>query len=182
MSPPCHWPEHHGQSISHIFSQAALPFVPAPRETEADATGNVKTLDRQLKTKVFLAVKSGAEGNSNGARWTLPSAIPQEDETLLQTAERAVSEAVGEDLKLWLPSNAPMTLNYRVYNKNMAEDFRGNYFGEKIFFYRLQYDSGDVDEKAMAADDYGWLTREEVVDRITDERGRHQAKFYHYML
>lgn len=161
---------------------AGLPFVPAPRETEADASGNVKTLDRQLKTKVFLAVKSGAEGNRNGPRWTLPSAIPQEDETLLQTAERAVSEAVGEDLQLWLPSNAPMTINYRVYNKNMAEDFRGNYFGEKIFFYRLQYDSGDVDEEAMTADDYGWLTREEVVDRITDERGRHQAKFYHYML
>ena len=93
-----------------------------------------------------------------------------------------MSETVGDELNLWLPSNAPMTINYRVYNKNMAEEFRGNYFGEKIFFYRLQYDSGDVDEKALTAEDYGWLTKEEVVDRITDERGKHQAKFYHYML
>ncbi|KAL7539987.1 hypothetical protein ACHAXR_010655 [Thalassiosira sp. AJA248-18] len=161
---------------------AMLPFTPAPRETEADATGDVKTRDRQLKDRVYLTIKTDAEGNKSGPRWTLPSAIASNDETLLATAERAVSESVGKDLALWCPSNAPMTMNFRVYNKNLPEEVRGNYYGEKIFYYRVQYDNGDVDEKALKADDYAWLTREEVVERVTEERGAHQAKFYHYML
>jgi hypothetical protein len=57
-----------------------------------------------------------------------------------------------------------------------------NYYGEKIFYYRVQYDSGDVDEGALKADDYAWLTREEMTERVEEERGKHQAKFFHYML
>eukprot|EP00573_Skeletonema_grethae_P004185 CAMPEP_0201709326 /NCGR_PEP_ID=MMETSP0578-20130828/58045_1 /ASSEMBLY_ACC=CAM_ASM_000663 /TAXON_ID=267565 /ORGANISM="Skeletonema grethea, Strain CCMP 1804" /LENGTH=366 /DNA_ID=CAMNT_0048198293 /DNA_START=99 /DNA_END=1200 /DNA_ORIENTATION=+ len=163
---------------------AGLPFTPAPRETEADASGDVKTLDRQLKTRVYLTIKSDAEGNLSGPRWTLPSTLAENNESLLAAAERAVSDSVGSDLKLWCPSNAPMAVNMRVYNDKLPESFRENYFGEKIFYYRVQYDNtgGGVDEAAMKADDYAWLTREEVVDRIEKERGKHQAKFFHYML
>ena len=164
---------------------AALPFTPAPRETEADATGNIQTRDRQLKTSVFLGIKTNSEGNKSGPRWTLPSAIPTADETLLQTAQRAVEEVAGKELGLWCPSNAPMTVNFRVYNKNLPEDVRGNYYGEKIFYYRVQHDNGDVNEKTLkkgGVEDWGWLAKEEMVERVTEERGEHQAKFFHYML
>jgi len=163
---------------------AGLPFTPAPRETEADASGDVKTLDRQLKTRLYLTIKSDIEGNLSGSRWTLPSTLAKKDESLLAAAERAVSDSVGSDLKLWCPSNAPMAVNMRVYNDKLPESFRENYFGEKIFYYRVQYDNtgGGVDESAMKADDYAWLTREEIIERIEEERGKHQAKFFHYML
>mmetsp|Transcript_55947 Transcript_55947/g.118965 ORF Transcript_55947/g.118965 Transcript_55947/m.118965 type:complete len:364 (+) Transcript_55947:82-1173(+) len=162
---------------------ANLPFTPAPRETEADATGDVRTRDRQLKTRAYLALRTDAEGNRSGPRWTFPSAVLQQDDTMLETAQRAVSDAVGTDLVLWCPSNAPMTVNFRVYNKNLPEAFRENYYGEKIFYYRVQYDHGDVDEGAVkAGEDYAWLTREEMVERVEGERGKHQAKFFHYML
>lgn len=162
---------------------AGLPFKVAPRETEHDVSGNVKTRDRQLKERVYLTMKTDAEGTKSGPRWTLPSAIAQSDETLLETAQRAVSSSVGKDLVLWCPSNAPMTVNFRVYNKNLPEEFRGNYYGEKILYYRVQYDHGDVDESAVKTEeDYAWLTREEIVDRVGEERGKHQAKFFHYML
>ncbi|KAL3800757.1 hypothetical protein ACHAW5_002471 [Stephanodiscus triporus] len=165
---------------------AGLPFVPAPRETEADATGDVRTRDRRLKTSVYLAVRSDAEGNMSGPRWTLPSAIASADETLLDTAKRAVIEHAGTDMKLWCPGNAPMTVNLRVYNSNLPEEFRGGYYGEKIFYYRVQHDSGDVNADAMiragGVDDWGWLSKEEIVERVEGERGKHQAKFFHYML
>lgn len=103
---------------------AGLPFTPAPRETEADATGFLKTRDRELKTRVYLAIKSDAEGNKSGPRWTLPSAIVRNDETMLQAAQRAVLECAGKDLELWCPGNAPMTVNYRVYGKNLPQDFK----------------------------------------------------------
>ena len=163
---------------------AGLPFTPAPRETEADATGEIHTRNRQLKERCYLALKTGAEGNKSGPRWTLPSAIAQSDETLLQTAERAVSESVGTDLGLWCPSNAPMTVNFREFSPNLPEEFRENYFGEKIYYYRVQWSQGDVDEAAVKknAEDWGWLTREEITERVEKERGKHQAKFFHYML
>jgi large subunit ribosomal protein L46 len=177
-------PEHHIVE-THEEMLAGLPFTPAPRETEHDHSGNVKTLDRRLKTRVYLAVQSDAEGNKTGPRWTLPSVVPKNEETLLQAAQRAVSDAAGDQLTLWCPGNAPMAVNFRVYNKNLPEEFRGNYYGEKIFYYRVQWDSGDVDESACLKNgfkDYAWLTREEIVERVVEERGEHQAKFFHYML
>lgn len=161
---------------------AQLPFTPAPRETEADETGEVKTLERRLKERVFLTVQTDKEGNMSGPRWTFPSAIAKEDETLLSTAQRAVAESIGEDLELYCAGNAPMAVNLRPYNKNLPEEFRENYYGEKIFYYRVQHDDGDVNEEVLSVDDYAWLTREEIVERVGEERGQHQAKFFHYML
>ncbi|KAL3808247.1 hypothetical protein ACHAXA_006523 [Cyclostephanos tholiformis] len=168
---------------------AGLPFTPAPRETEADATGDVRTRNRKLKTSVFLAIRSNVEGNASGPRWTLPSAFAStsDDETLLDTAKRAVVETAGSELKLWCPGNAPMAVNLRVYNNNLPAEFRGDYYGEKVFYYRVQHDSGDVNAETIVrtgggVDDWGWLSKEEIVDRVKGERGKHQAKFFHYML
>ena len=173
---------------------AGLPFTPAPRETAADASGDIRTRDRQLKTSVFLAIRSNAEGNASGPRWTLPSAIVAVDggdgggpETLLEAAKRAVAETAGSGLKLWCPGNAPMAANVRVYNPNLPEEFRGGCYGEKVLYYRVQHDAGDVDaESVMRAgggiDDWGWLSKKEIVERIEGERGGHQAKFFRYML
>ena len=63
----------------------------------------------------------------------------------------------------------------RVANGRFVQNTSGRCFANDD-------DGGDVDEAAMKADDYAWLTREEVVDRIEEERGKHQAKFFHYML
>lgn len=105
---------------------------------------------------------------------------------MLDAAKRAVADSVGEDLKLWCPSNTPMAVNYRVYNsKSLSSDFCENYYGEKIFYFRVQWDSGDVSESALEKNgekEYGWLTRKEIVEKVEGERGVHQAKFFHYML
>jgi hypothetical protein len=78
-----------------------------------------------------------------------------------------------------------MAVNFRKYNHNLAEEFRQDYFGEKIFYYRVQLDTGDVDESVCLKSgmkDYAWLSREEIVERVGGERGEHQAKFFHYIL
>lgn len=203
----------------HIYVYiAGLPFTPAPRETEADKTGNIHTLDRQLKTSVFLAIQSTNEGTlSNIPRWTLPSAIATStDETLLAVAQRAVTNVAGPNLKIWCPGNAPMAVNLRVYNPKLPAEFRENYYGEKIYYYRVQHDSGDMsndvllseslsevasaaaplkkgnkkkeeemvveEKKGNGISDWGWLSKNEIVERVEGERGKHQAKFFHYML
>lgn len=80
-----------------------------------------------------------------------------------------------------------MAVNLRVYNDKLPVEFRGDYYGEKVFYYRVQHDSGDVNADAIArtgggVDDWGWLSKEEIVDKVEGERGKHQAKFFHYML
>lgn len=182
---------------------AGLPFTLAPRETMADRSGNIHTRDRCLKTSVYLAIQSTHERSMSGrSRWTLPSTIATNHETLLQSAQRVVTEFAGPNLKVWCPGNAPMACNLRVYNRNLPEKFRGNYYGERVFYYRVQYDSGDVEEDTILpsslketetkekggekkkgdVDDWGWLSKEEIVTRVEGERGKHQAKFFHYML
>jgi len=206
-------------SSSYMYTIAGLPFTPAPRETEADKSGNIHTIDRQLKTSVFLAIQSTSEGTmSNIPRWTLPSAIAtSDDETLLAVAQRAVLNVAGPNLKIWCPGNAPMAVNLRVYNPKLPAEFRENYYGERIYYYRVQHDSGDVsndvilsessseaasaavvskkgkkkkeeeemvveEKKGNGISDWGWLSKNEIVERVEGERGKHQAKFFHYML
>eukprot|EP00550_Attheya_septentrionalis_P004733 CAMPEP_0198293708 /NCGR_PEP_ID=MMETSP1449-20131203/18513_1 /TAXON_ID=420275 /ORGANISM="Attheya septentrionalis, Strain CCMP2084" /LENGTH=358 /DNA_ID=CAMNT_0043993399 /DNA_START=45 /DNA_END=1118 /DNA_ORIENTATION=- len=144
-----------------LFALLPEGFKPAPRETEADATGDVKTTDRQLKTRIYLAVQDATDG------WSVPTADVNESETLLDAAKRAVSETVGTNLSIYCPSNCPMAVDMKVYDKEKQTE----YFGEKIFFFRVQRDEGDVVEADVKAEDYAWLSREEMTERVKEEKG-----------
>lgn len=149
---------------------AMLPkgFVPAPRETEADASGYTQTTDRKLKTSIYLAVLE------NG-KWQLPTVNLNDEETLLEAAQRAIPEKVGSSLEFWCPSNAPVAVQVVPF----PEEDRGMYYGIKKFTMKLQYDIGAVEDKTV--DDFAWLDRQEVVDRVQDQ-GDDTAKLYRYLL
>lgn len=148
-------------------------YTPAPRETEADKSGNVKTLDRRLKTRVYLAVK-------DNDKWSLPTVDVKDDETLLDATKRAVSDAAGDGLELYCPSNCPMAVHLQVYSEEDQQKF--GTFGTKTFFLRVQYDEGEVNEEDNDGRDFGWLDREEMTERVREEQGEDASKFYHYML
>jgi len=148
-------------------------FTPAPRVTEADLNGDVKTLDRRLKTRVYLAVKD------NGI-WTLPTVTVNGDETLLDATKRAVADAAGDKLELYCPSNCPMAVDLTVYSEE--EQKRTGTYGAKTFFLRVQYDEGQVNEEDNDGREYGWLDRDEMTEHVRDEQGEDASKFYHYML
>lgn len=69
----------------------------------------------------------------------------------------------------------------KVYEGEEKEREVG-YFGEKMFFMMLQWTEGDVNDEKCKVNDYAWLTREEMVERVREERGEDKAKFFHYML
>mmetsp|Transcript_8139 Transcript_8139/g.16545 ORF Transcript_8139/g.16545 Transcript_8139/m.16545 type:complete len:154 (+) Transcript_8139:266-727(+) len=148
-------------------------FKPAPRETEADASGDIKTRDRKLKERIYLTVQGK---DSNGAWAPFPSTYVNEEETILDAAKRAVAHAVGSKLLLYCPSNAPMAVDMYAYKE------KKDHFGIKTFFLKVQWDDGDVDARAMKVDDFGWLARDEVVERIKEQRGEVPSKLYHYLL
>lgn len=174
---------------------ALLPegLVPSPRVTDADTSGNIQTLNRKLKTRVYLSIKPTDEEG-----WTFPTRTLDIDnqETFLEGAKNATKSVVGEDLILRCLSNCPMGIDLTAYsneeretnNNNNNNNNNGNdddqYFGEKVFYMRVQYEDGDVDSTLMdeTMNDWGWLDRDEMEERVALERGEMTGKFFKYML
>jgi large subunit ribosomal protein L46 len=154
----------------------ALPFTPAPRETEADATGDVRTTERKLKTNIYLAVQE-----KNSDLWQLPTTDVKEDETLLDAVRRTIPAQVGPDIEFWCPSNAPWTVQLTPYTEEERKDL--GLYGCKTFFMKVQLDEGSsVSTKHMTVKDFAWLDRGEMVDRVREQQGEEMSKFYYYML
>jgi len=162
------------ETIEDALKLLPKKFKPAPRETEADATGNINTLDRALKQRVYLTVK---ESDESGDSWAFPSTDVREGETLLDAVTRSIKEATGPELEIYTLSNAPMAFDYRLLPTNNTEE---TLKGEKIFYFRITYDGGDVKDPSKCA----WLTKEEIVKNALDKYGKdsHIPKLQHYHL
>jgi large subunit ribosomal protein L46 len=159
---------------------AQLPFAPAPRETLADASGDVRTLQRRLKSKLYLTVQPEPD-----APWQLPTVDVSDQESLLEAAKRAVPALVGDDLEFWCPSNAPWTVDLRAYSdaeKQTSDQDSQSYFGTKTFVIKVQYTLGDVDAATKAVHDFAWLDRHEITERVKQQEGEHASQYYYYML
>lgn len=75
-----------------------------------------------------------------------------------------------------------MVVDMIEYNDDMMKENDG-FFGEKIFYMRVQYDEGEVDvNKMKKMSDWGWLARDEMQERVKVEKGEESALFYKYML
>ena len=166
-------------------------FTPAPRETEADKSGDIQTLDRQLKTRVYLTIdyihnddKGIAKASLNSNGWQLPSVTLNENETMLEGAKRAIKLIAGESLTLRCFSNCPMGVDVVEYTEEEKQQHGGTYFGEKTFYMRVQHEDGDVKKNTMddKFEDWGWLSREEMTKKAMDNKGEEAAMFYKYML
>ncbi len=154
-------------------------FTPAPRITEADKSGDIKTLNRKLNTRVYLSVKPNEEEG-----WILPTTDLKldEKETFLEGAKRVTKSVAGNDLILLCISNCPMGVDCKEYSEEEKAANGSKVFGEKTFYMRVQYDDGSVNENKMKKmDDWGWLTREEMVENILN-KGDEASKFYKYLL
>lgn len=156
---------------------AALPFTPAPRETEADHSGDVRTTNRRLKDNVYLLVLEEGQGDS---KWQFPTVDLKEDESCLEAARRAVAEKVGTELEIWCPSSCPWTVDMARFDDEQQK--ASGMYGVKNFFMLVNYDDGHVDTEHLGVEDFAWLNRGEIVERMKEQNGETQSKFYHYML
>lgn len=169
---------------SLLPSETHLPrgFTPAPRETEADNNGDVRTLDRRLKTWVYLTVNESVrtpEGEKN--QWRLPTVEVKGEETLLDAAKRAIREKVGDCMDIYYPSNCPMTMDMLIF-KDDERAKNGNAYGVKTFFMVVQYDDGKVTADDLFVEDYAWFEKSELVQRIEEQEGEDKSKLYFYLL
>jgi large subunit ribosomal protein L46 len=143
--------------------------APLPRETEADASGDIKTLDRRLKSRVYYAQK-----NDEAAQWAFPTATVEGEETLQEAAQRLAKETFGEEMEIISLSNCPVAVDLDV-------DKKDGFYGTKTFFMKLQYFEGKPTLAQQVAD-YGWLDRSELAEKAEADEGPNAAKFFHYLL
>lgn len=154
---------------------ANLPFTPAPRETEADASGDVRTTNRKLKTNIYLTVQE-----KESHQWQFPTVDLKVDETLVDAAKRALPEKLGNQVEFWCPSNCPWSVDLSPFPEALQKSL--GLYGTKTFFIKVQHDEGDVSTKDMTVKDFAWLDRFEIVERVKQQQGEHMSKFYYYML
>lgn len=116
-------------------------FEPAPRETEADRTGDRSTLHRKLPEFLFLVVKE------KDGKWGFPKSKHDDGETMRQTAERSLKAFAGDSLECWVVGNAP---------QGHYETADGT-----TFYYRGSYIEGEL-ELQDGYVEHAWVTKEEL--------------------
>lgn len=128
-------------------------FTPAPLETEADRSGNNKTLNRKLTESVYFTVKR------YNRVWQFPQGEAEEGKTLSQTAEEALRSFVGDKLTLHFVSNVPSCHIQREFSPEVKQ--QRSWDGAKIFFYRAIVVAGNLEEIPFDYD-FAWLSSSEL--------------------
>ena len=142
--------------------------------TEADKSGDVKTLDRKLAENLYLAIL-----DEDTSMWGFPTTDVVDDETLLEATTRIATETAGRRVECFSLSNSPMAVDLDVYGDEKRQ--QEGVYGSKTFFMKLIHDNGDI-QKIKHAKDYAWLDREEMADKAREQEGVNAGKFYHYLL
>lgn len=124
-------------------------FEPAPRETEADKTGNQRTMHRRLDEFLFLVVQNAKTG-----QWGFPRREHVEGETMRDVARQAMEEAVGDSIETYLVGNAPLG---HFYEAKTGADGKEGGQGTN-FYHRAQWLDGTLKLEARYKD-YKWLTK-----------------------
>ncbi|KAF7554258.1 hypothetical protein G7046_g6860 [Stylonectria norvegica] len=126
---------------------------PMTRVTEADKTGDVKRLDRQLERTLYLVVKA-----KNG--WVFPADVIA-DENLHEAAKRVLEQAAGVNMNTWIVGRVPVA---HIVREPKMKNGTVEQKGLKTFFLkgRIMAGQADLKDNALGYTDFKWLTREEL--------------------
>ncbi|WFD29134.1 hypothetical protein MSPP1_000139 [Malassezia sp. CBS 17886] len=143
-------------------------YATMPRTTAADAKNDVRSLERALDRTLYLVV-SHPEAATKGPTWGFPAkALPvprTPGDSLHSTAADAVSELLGTHMDLWLVSKLPIAV--------ILQDAAAS----KTYVLRSHVLAGHAAPEAAGVD-YAWLTKEEVQQRLADDRFAGAAAYW----
>ncbi|KAJ1814039.1 hypothetical protein GGH91_005371 [Coemansia sp. RSA 2671] len=128
-------------------SEASKPIVVNSRETEADAAGDQRSLERRLDRTLYLVVKD-AKGE-----WVLPQGSVNDEELLHQAARRNLKEMCGGNMSVWMVGNGP------VGHSESAE--------ASTFYVKGHILAGQPNANTELASEFKWITREEIEKTVS---------------
>ncbi|GLC38024.1 hypothetical protein PLESTB_000445000 [Pleodorina starrii] len=175
-----------GDAGSKQEKQDLRTFSPVPSETIADSSGDVRSMRRRLSEGLYLVVRSGGQqgqgaapgpastaappqgaadrgGGGGGGVWGFPSAAHTGEESISDTAQRALHSVIGRSHPVFFVGRAPMA--------HLAARTKG-----KTFFMLAQTVDDPWDMRLVEgapAQDYAWATKQELLSSyLTDARTR----------
>ncbi len=125
--------------------------------SESDVINDKKSLFRCLDKHLMLVCKQKL---GDKYHWLLPQAIRKDNETMRQTAERALIEFGGNQMQVKYLGNAPNA--YYCYRYPTLVTKQTNIKGAKIFFFKAYHTSGQFCLNNEFCSDYEWLNRKEL--------------------
>jgi len=154
------------QDFEDSCTKELLKFV--PKQIEADKKNDTKSLQRALDSHLVFVVEQQL---GKDFKWVCPQVKRIEGETLRQTAERLLRETCP-NVKAQIFGNAPWGFYKYKYPPGIQNKKGEEVTGAKIFFYKAQYISGNVESAkndAIQIKDFHWLTRKELEDKLLDD-------------
>lgn len=139
-------------------------FQPEKRNTEADFVDPTDpqlnegpppraTLQRALDDYLYLIIKEKDTG-----KWTVPSSLRKEGESLRTAVERTIANQNGETFDAYLWSNAPTA----VVRSEPGTLTGAGATEELMFLFSATYLSGRPQFESMGAVDHAWVRRCEL--------------------
>ncbi|KAI9088327.1 39S mitochondrial ribosomal protein L46-domain-containing protein [Phlyctochytrium arcticum] len=116
----------------------------AGRETEADRSGDKKSLERMLERTVYLVVKRPS------GEWEFPAGPLEEAEVLHEAATRHLHTEVGANLENWVVGRTPVGHAVSPSTK------------KQTFFMKSHIIAGRITPSKEKVTDHAWLTKQEL--------------------
>lgn len=133
-----------------------------PLVTQEDLDGNTNSLNRCLDKRLYLVTKrKGAQ------HWEMPWAERNNDETLFETAERALVSRIGDTIRYAQVTCMPIGHSEMNYTAAQKEKFKKQ--GVQIFYNRAYYLEGNGRKHSINSElteDFGWFTKAELKERL----------------
>ncbi|KAJ2610664.1 hypothetical protein H4S08_003501 [Coemansia sp. RSA 1365] len=118
-----------------------------PRETAADAAGDVRSLERKLERTLYLIVKD------KSGQWVFPQGEVQEKELLHEAARRNLKNTCGGQISVWTVGRGPV-------GHHQTSDYTA-------FFIKGHILAGQATPAKPLASDFKWVTREEMETAVS---------------
>ncbi|KAL3649577.1 hypothetical protein CASFOL_005980 [Castilleja foliolosa] len=137
-----------------------IDFTPAPRITEADKSGDKKSLHRALDRRLFLLIYGAAHGSDGKPVWHFPEKAYESEKTLRKCAESALQSVIGDLSHTYFVGNAPMG----HMNIQPSEDDSSL----KRFFFKSQVIATNK-FNIEKCEDYVWVTKDELLEYFPEQ-------------
>ncbi|KZT56500.1 hypothetical protein CALCODRAFT_518057 [Calocera cornea HHB12733] len=123
------------------------------RVSEADRTGDVRSLNRKGDRSLYLLLKTARE-----SRWRFPQGQALKGEALHKAAERDLIQECGRNMHFWIVGRQPVGVFQR------EGPIKGE--GDKVFFFKGHIMAGQAVGSTENIQDFAWLTMEEIGERL----------------
>mmetsp|Transcript_11903 Transcript_11903/g.21537 ORF Transcript_11903/g.21537 Transcript_11903/m.21537 type:complete len:262 (-) Transcript_11903:845-1630(-) len=132
-------------------------FTPAPRITPDDIANNTQSLNRNLQKHLYFVLKR----SENARFYQFPQRLTDDNESMRESAEKALKAVVGNELSVWFIGYCPAAHYVHEYSQEMKIKNGGEFDGVKVFFYRATLISGEVKELRQGKD-FRWMDADEL--------------------